>query len=81
MKMRIAILAACVGTLALAVSTGAFAKDEKTFMDGNASVGKAKEGKKDAGGKREAIREGGKTKSDKAPTTQDVIMTGARIRF
>jgi hypothetical protein len=28
-KLRIAILAACVGTLALAVSTGAFAKEVK----------------------------------------------------
>jgi hypothetical protein len=52
MKIRIAILAACASTLALALAatTDTFAKDEKTFLDGNASVGKAKEGKK-AGGR------------------------------
>jgi hypothetical protein len=81
MTIRIAILAACASALALGFGaiTDTFAKDEKTFLDGNASFGKAKEGKKDAGGKREAIREGGKTKSDK-PLDPGVI-GGARIRF
>jgi hypothetical protein len=49
MKMRITILVACASALALALTatatTDTFAKDEKTFLGGDASVGKAKKGK------------------------------------
>ena len=68
MKIRIAILAVCASTLALALTStmGTSAGVEKTFLDGNASFGlkkatvkptpDAKLGVRKAGGQRQEFR-------------------------
>ena len=91
MKIRNAILAICASVLAfgLTATTGICEGLEKTFLGGDASVGRAKS-RNDAGGtnsnvvvptdSRDVTRSKAKTNQGTGGSTTE-IQTGARIRF